>query len=348
MTSPACEYMLLCVMSLGVEKQQRMDKILLAFAGDLRGQWANRVKCVADLIADGEPLHDALQRVPGTISEASVLAIQVGTASGSLAETLRDEARRLQRLEQHRGASYVGIITQFLVAGLFGLCLMSFMAIFLVPKYKKIFSEFGREQPVITQWTWSWMDLYWSHAIITVPATLLVFWLAFAVAFVLDSRLTRGMRWFPGIRSLPMIGKMHMRLELSRILRWLSIAVRRGRPLPPLLETVQWHQRDVRLIDPLNRAAQVMKQGGDCWDGLCGAGLLNRREVALLQSAQRVGNLPWALDETSLRIERQIDDRCRVVFEFLRPVAIGLAAVAVGTYVVSFFMPLIVLIHAMT
>lgn len=346
--SPVRQCMLLWILQLCVDKQLPLDRSLQAFAGDLDAPAAEQINAVARLIANGVSLPDALQQVPGTVSESSLLAIQVGSASGTLAETLREEARRLQRVAQHRGSSYVGIIAQFVALGLVAVGVLLFMGVYLVPKYKKIFADFGQPLPEITQSVWGTMHWLGSTALISMPAMLLLWWVAIAVALALDSRLTRGMRLFPALSSFPLIGKLHLRLEAAKTLRWLAIAVRRGRPLAALLETIHWHQRDPKMIGPLARAAEVMKQGGDCWDGLLAARLLNSREVALLQSAQRVGNLSWTLDEMSLRMERQVDDRCRIVFESLRPAVIGLAAIFVGVYVVSFFLPLVSLIHGMT
>ena len=340
--------MLLWMLQLSVDRQLPLDRSLQAFAGDLGPSAAGQIKAVAGLIADGVALPDALQRVPDTVSESSLLAIQVGSASGTLAETLRDEARRLQRVEQHQGSSYIGIIAQFIALGMVAVCVLVFMGVFLAPQFQKIFLEFGQPLPALTERVWDVLRWLGSMSMIIAPILLLVWWVAISLALALDSRLTRGMRLFPGLRSLPWIGSLHLRLEAARILRWLAIAVRRGRPLAALLETIDWHQRDPRMMRPLARATEVMKQGGDSWDGLLAARLLNSREVALLQSAQRVGNLPWTLDEMSLRIERQVDDRCRIVFEALRPAVIGLAAILVGVYIVSFFMPLVALIHRMT
>jgi len=343
--SPSHEYALLWALAQAVEQQQPLDKTLLAVASDLPEHWARRIRQVAELIAEGVSLPGALERVPGTIGESSLLAIQVGAASGSLAETLRDETARLQTVERCRRSAFIGILFQFLVMGLLALCLMGFLTVFLLPRYKKIYEELGVGLPSMLDWVWSWVSWYWRAGLITVPITLLAIWFVSAVALLLDSRLTRGQRMFPEIRRLPWIGRMFLRLEVARILRWFAIAVRRGRPLSAILEAIQWHQRDGRLMTPLNQAARVIEQGGDCWDGLQAARLLSQRESVLLQSAQRAGNLPWALDEMSRRIERRVDDRCRLIFECLRPVVLGMVAAIVALYAVCFFMPLVHMVH---
>ena len=82
-----------------------------------------------------------------------------------------------------------------------------------------------------------------------------------------------------------------------------------------------------------------LARGVSCWQSLRSHGLLRRGETALLEAAQRVGNLAWALRGVADTMERRSDCRVRVVIEFLRPVALLAAGVVVGFFVFGMFSP---------
>ena len=52
-------------------------------------------------------------------------------------------------------------------------------------------------------------------------------------------------------------------------------------------------------------------RGGDCFQLLCRNGLVNSREAAAPVSAERAGNLAWALEGIADNIERRQQCACK-------------------------------------
>ena len=90
--------------------------------------------------------------------------------------------------------------------------------------------------------------------------------------------------------------------------------------------------------------ADSVEQGHDCWQALLEVGLVSRREAALLSSAERAGNLDWALRRTADNVDSRISFRFNALVEFVRPVLMLVYAGIVGVVVVGLFMPIVKLL----
>jgi len=68
----------------------------------------------------------------------------------------------------------------------------------------------------------------------------------------------------------------------------------------------------------------------------------------LLESARRVGNLPWALREAAETSERRLAYRYQVLAQWLLPLLLLAIAAVVFFVAVSYFSPLIMLTQRLT
>ena len=84
--------------------------------------------------------------------------------------------------------------------------------------------------------------------------------------------------------------------------------------------------------------------GGDWCESLRRHGLIRQPELAILQAAQRVGNLPWALTEMADSVRRRLAYRVQAVAQLLFPPIVILMGLVVMFIVVALFLPLISLI----
>ena len=84
--------------------------------------------------------------------------------------------------------------------------------------------------------------------------------------------------------------------------------------------------------------------GGDWCESLRNHGLIRQPEFAILQAAQRVGNLPWALKEMADSVRRRLGYRIQAVVQMLFPPIVVLMGLVVMFIVVALFLPVIALI----
>jgi type II secretory pathway component PulF len=86
-------------------------------------------------------------------------------------------------------------------------------------------------------------------------------------------------------------------------------------------------------------------EGRDWCESLLASRLLRPAEAGVLQSAARAGNLPWAMREMADSNRRRFAYRLSAILQVVFPATLCMIGLAVGSYVVACFLPLISLIE---
>ena len=327
---------LLWVLAVATERQMRLPDVLDAFADDSRGVWRIRVRNLAAALNAGVPLHEALERSPGLVPREAVLAARVGAESGTLPASLRQAAASLSTRYEMHGSSPGSMFLYLITLGMVLSLVASFLMYWIVPKFKKIFEDFGTDLPEMTKVVITTSDFIMQYFYLFLPVAVLALWAAVTVA-IFGIFTDRGpFRWTA--RFMP-------RLRTPEILRSLRVAVDAGRPLSGVLSTLAQQHWQPAMRRRLLQVKAEVEQGADCWDSLRRAGLLRRREAAVLEAARRAGNLPWALEHTARNVERRTEYRTSLVLEFARPLILLGFALVVGFFAIGMFLPLLKLIN---
>lgn len=279
-------------------------------------------------------LHDGSDLLPPDI----VFEIKVASESGDFPRALHALALRELKRQEAAWHNTASSIFAYLNSVLLVLALITgFVCYWIIPKYKKIFEGFNSRLPDITIFAIRVADFFVNYFYLFFPVILYVTANLFVTtmrgpASVYPSPFVRIMRQF-----LP-------RLSVPLLLQQLSIAVDAGKPMQRIIAVMAgYHPLQLmraRLM-VVNRAAS---QGHDLWRALFDTGLISQSEAALFESAQRVGNLPWALNLTADNIERRRRYRLQVLAEFLRPLALITLGVMVAIFALAFFSPLVKLL----
>lgn len=327
----------LWTLAISLETELPLAEELEAVAGTLAGSHGRKTLKLAEHLRNGASLSEALRLTPGVIPRAAILASQVGEQNNALPTAMSEAAVRHAKTGPGAGSrvstlSFTYPLALILVATL----IFSFLMYYIVPKFKHIFSGFGTEMPEFTQQLFVVADVFVSYFYLFALALLPL--LAVGV-WVIDA-YCRG--W--GESDVPLVGRWFRRLDMPGVLRSLATTVAANRPLDDTLDLLgkEHPRRAVQMA--LSKASEQSRRGDDCWYALCDAGLLNVREVAALRSAQRVGNLAWALEQIATTIERQISYRWRTVLEVVQPATILGLGLLVGVIEIAFFLPLMGLI----
>jgi protein transport protein HofC len=329
----------LWALAVAAERMMPLVPVVEAFAEERRGLWTLRslrftfrVRRLAELLRAGTPLPQALRQCPGLVPPEALASIEVGHQSGNLAAALRQaaETRDSQDVLWHQMTSkvvYLCVLTLFLF--LIGL----FMAVKIAPAFMKIFKDFDSELPAITQWTYAAMEIGGTVAGWTAPLMLAL--LCYTI-----------LRYMGRIRfGLPGLNWLTRRLETARILDALSLVAQQQRPLVEGIATLAQSYPKYSIRRRLGRVAKDVTAGTDWGESLVARGLIQRADWAVLQSAQRVGNLPWAMREMADSHRRRLAYRVQALLQTLFPMFVLLYGVIVGVFFVAYFLPLIALIQ---
>ena len=131
-------------------------------------------------------------------------------------------------------------------------------------------------------------------------------------------------------------------------MRWLALAVRQNRTLPDMMRLIAGYVTRRGLRSKLQVAARRIDQGTDWTRSLQKAGLIRSPEAAVFRSAERTGNLAWALEEMADSIVRRSAYRLRAMANLAFPAALLVLGGCVLFVMFAILVPLLQLIQAST
>ncbi len=336
---------LLWTLVVAVEKQFPLSKFLETLAYEAGGSWRWKVRGLAELISAGTAIPDALEAMPGVLPSETVAMIRIGAQSGNLSGALR-EAARVARRRGDEPAPHILWTLVYMAAVVLGLsAAVTYIMIQIIPKYKAIFGSFDVKLPALTRAVIHFGDnfaAYWYLGFPLIVLAILGFWSVMSVGLEL---MGLGPVWG---KPRWLSSKLWPRLKAPQVLRCLSVAVEGNRPLPEALQLLADREPDVPFRHGLLDVAGEVTRGENCWIALRGARMLKLGEPVLLEAAERVGNLVWALRGMADSIERRAEYRYHLILELIDPVLVLCVGAAVGTFCISLFLPLLELLQTIS
>lgn len=328
--------MLLWALAISTEHQKPLGPMIDALAQDeSHWYWSQRLKELAKHLNAGMPLPDALERLPGLLPSHAVLAVRVGAETGTLPEMLQQTAKDFSDQHDDVYSTWKGTLIYLGALLVVLLSVATFIMIVIIPKFKKIFEDFGTELPDLTKWIIGVSDeIEQWLPMIALGGVIGLVWLAW--------------RTRHGTNENGLLQRLlfsHARGQSPGVLRILSIVVKAGRPIVGAISTMARHHPSKTVRNQLLFLRNEIERGGEIWDDLANVGFLKPSESHILDAASRAGNLPWALSEVAGSIERDVDYRTTYVLEILRPAILVAVSLIVGIFAIGMFLPIIKLMN---
>ena len=211
-----------------------------------------------------------------------------------------------------------------------------FLMYSILPKFERIFADFDSELPWMT-------NLLVKASNFTVDSGLLVLLNLFLAGAVLGF-IAWVMLLFSGYEPIVRIASRSTpfsEVTKGTLLRALATPVEKGRPMTDALRLLLSSTDGARLRRRLPGALQSIEQGVPWWSALRSAGLIGAVDATVLESAQRAGNLPWALRALADASDRRVGYRLHAWVQVLGSAALIAFGVMVGFVVVGFFLPVV-------
>lgn len=298
----------------------------------------SRLKRLATLLGDGEPLDLALQRCR-VIPRSCSMEIQAALDADCLSEALQSAAaRETQRFAQGPEVTEAFSISYFALIVNVMLFITGFLMYYIIPKFKKIFEDFGTELPQLTILLIRISDGFVNYWYLFLP------WLLPASFFALWFDMqARFYGWRAQVESL--FGSYWPRLRSPDLLRGLAWGIRGGRPLSESFAAMTLGQSSLNTRHRLRRVAEQVRRGENPWDVLTQHGWINAAESEALRRAEAVGNLPWVLETLADSEEQRWERRMSYRLQFIRPVLVTVMGLMVAFIAIAMFMPLVKLLN---
>ncbi len=135
------QYGLLWLLTVSAERSMPLAPAIEAFARERGGSFSLRAWRLADMLNAGVPLPDALDQCPGLLPRYAAPAIRVGYETGTLGRALR-RAATVHDLDEPLWMALQAKIAYLLLLPAFGIPLLTFYMLQIVPQFVKIFEDF--------------------------------------------------------------------------------------------------------------------------------------------------------------------------------------------------------------
>jgi type II secretory pathway component PulF len=329
--------MLLQMLAAAAERGLPLAPAAAAMADEAAGKVGRQAGALARLLSGGAPLPDALRMAGSLVARQQMALIWLGAETGALDAALREASRETDR-EAVLGGVIVHLMYFFALLWIGG-GIVIFVMLKIVPAFKQIFEDFDTELPEMTvaliDMTMLMTD-FWFLLIPLLPVFLGVF--CYVVLVYLG--------WID--MRPPIVDRLLRRFDTAFILRGLAVAVETQHPLDRALGVLAGVHPAAWVREKLARAAEGIWAGAHWCDSLHHAGLLRRDDVQVLRSAERAGNLAWALRAVADCNERRLAYRLRIALETASPLVLLALGAVVFVIVVALFLPLVKILEALT
>ena len=287
-------------------------------------------------IQQGETLAEAMRKQGKRVfAPMFVNMVAAGEASGNLSIAFTRMANFYENANKTKSALQKAMIYPAIVL-IVVVAVMFLMMLFVLPKFKDIFSDMGAELPWITRAIMGVSDFfvgYW-WAILGVGALVgLGVW-----AF---SRTKKGTYFFAWImRKMPVFGPLTVKSASAQFARTFATLTASGIPIIDALEIVSRSMTNVYFRDEILHAREQVAMGTSLAASLQYSGLFPPMVIHMVRIGEESGNLEKMLDKLSEYYDEEVQAATKNVMALLEPMIIVLLCLVVGTIAIGVMLPM--------
>jgi len=262
--------------------------------------------------------------------------VEVGEATGKLPEVLEEivhyqESSARIKSKVITAFFYPGILTAAVIAAL------SFLLVYIVPKFAAIFIAQGLQLPILTQIvvaTSNVLRFYFLWVIGTVVAAV--------IALVYTSKVPSvKVSYDKMVLHAPLFGPILLQVAVVRFARSLGTLLRAGVQILQALEIAGRLVENTFLEAGIKKVGQQVRGGQGLGFQLEVRGIFPVFVTQLISIGEESGQLDRFLDLLSNYYEEQVDAFLARLTSLLEPILLVFMGGVIGTIVVSMFLPIV-------
>ncbi len=289
---------------------------------------------IRDDVEGGSSFSEALGKHPRIFSELFVNMVKAGESSGRLDEILDRLASYTEKVEGLRRKVAASLFYPAVVSVL-AMCITAFLVIFVVPKFKEIFTSFGGKLPGPTQMLLNLSDFLRAYFVIE-----LIFVFGAIAGFRFFIGTPPGRFWFDQTKlHFPLLGVLFQKIAIARFARTLSTLVRSGVPILASLEIVAKTSGNKVVEKAVLVARSSIKEGENISDPLAASKVFPPMVTRMISVGEKTGELEKMLGKIADFYESEVDAAVTGLTSLIEPLIIASLGLVIGAIVVALFLP---------
>jgi type IV pilus assembly protein PilC len=295
----------------------------------------NTITQIRTDVEAGKAFSQALAKHPKAFGQFWISLVEVGEASGTLADVLNKVASHVEEEAEFRSVIISALIYPMI------LCLASFgavifFALFVAPKFEEIFSSMHTKLPIMT------VILLASFKFIKKNLILLIGGIVGTVIVLVNYFKTpMGKLQLEQILfRLPIFGDINKLIIMERFAAQMSILVGSGVPILLSLDIVSRLVENESVGLLIHKVRDEVREGKGVADTLAKEPFFPLMAVQMIKVGEETGELAKMLEHVALYYKKNVEAFMKRFGTIFEPFMLIFMAGAIGIIVVSIFLPL--------
>jgi len=300
---------------------------------------AAKWKEIHDLVIDGMSLADAMAQSPEVFPRVYVAMVEAGETGGFLDVVLAQIADFQSREKELRSKVMSALLYPSILVVL-ALSVLTFLLVFFIPRFQKLFAGFGGSLPFVTQLIIGTSQLLRAYGLFVAAGL-------FVVVYLLRHWFTseRGRRVWEGLLlRAPLAGPIVAQFAMARFCRMLGTLLGAGVPLVQGLHVARRSIGNQMLMDAVTTSIERVQEGGRLGQSLADCrGLFPKSALEMISVAEESGRLDAELVRIATVAEGDLDRQLKTAVAFAEPLMLFVVAGFIGTIFIGMLLPIFTL-----
>jgi type IV pilus assembly protein PilC len=268
--------------------------------------------------------------------------IRAGEAAGKLELILNRLASFREKAAKIQGKVKSAMVYPTIIITI-AILIVSGLMIFIVPKFKKTFTELleGEPLPGLTQFVMGISDFLIEQWYYVVPGII-----GFVIALKIILKVPFLKYYIDWVRyRMPLIGPIVSKTAISRFSRTLGTLLGSGVPILNALNIVKETSGNEVVAQAISVVYEAVKEGEGMAKPLQSTKIFPEMVISMIEVGEETGKLPEMLDKIADTYDEEVDNAVAALTSMIEPIMMVGLAVVIGGIVIALFMPMIKIIE---
>ncbi len=304
------------------------------------GALKNALMDVIEDIEGGNTLSEAMGKQPKAFDNLYVNMVKAGEAGGAL-EVILQRLAEFKEKAQSLKRKIVGAMIYPAAVITVAVAIVSFIMIFIIPKFKDIFIGFGVELPpptILLIACSDWMMSYW-YMMFIAPIAFIIF-----IKIVKKNKTGAYVVDWLSLR-IPLVGKILHIGTIARVTRTLGTLIASGVPILEGLLISRDTAGNAVFVRAFDNIYTAIREGETIAVPLRESRIVDDMVVNMIDVGEETGALDDMLYKVADVYDEEVEVRVESLVSLLEPIMVVVLGLIVGFIVIALFMPLIKLLN---